>query len=75
MTGVLAVRLDSDGDVLLTGPPTRPALLTRLDLAERVRLERGVLVAVEGPAGLRDDLAAGLVSGRCDLVMLGEEES
>ena len=63
------------GDVLLTGPPTRPALLTRLDLAERVRLERGVLVAVEGPAGLRDDLAAGLVSGRCDLVMLGEEES
>ncbi|WIX98153.1 FAD-dependent monooxygenase [Amycolatopsis mongoliensis] len=63
---------DTDG-VLVTGPPARPALLTRLDLAERVRLETGVLTAVEGPAELRDDLADGLVSGRTDLVVLTEE--
>lgn len=58
------------GDVLLTGPSDRPALLTRLDLAERIRLERGVLTAVEGPGALREDLAAGLLSGRCDLVVI-----
>jgi hypothetical protein len=63
---------DTDG-VLVTGAPGRPALLTRLDLAERVRLETGVLTAVEGPAELRDDLADGLVSGRTDLVVLTEE--
>jgi 2-polyprenyl-6-methoxyphenol hydroxylase-like FAD-dependent oxidoreductase len=63
---------DTDG-VLVTGSPARPALLTRLDLAERVRLETGVLTAVEGPAELRDDLADGLVSGRTDLVVLTEE--
>ncbi|TNC29174.1 FAD-dependent monooxygenase [Amycolatopsis alkalitolerans] len=55
---------------LFTGPPGRSALLTRLDLAERVRTEVGGPVVVEGPAALRDDLAAGLVSGRTDLVTL-----
>ena len=59
--------------VVVTGPADRPALLTRLDLAERIRRETGVLTAVAGPAGLRDDLAAGLVSGRTDLVALIEE--
>ena len=54
----------------VVGPPDRPALLTRLDLAERLRLEVGGTVVVEGPAELRDDLAAGLVSGRTDLVAL-----
>jgi anthraniloyl-CoA monooxygenase len=62
----------TDG-VLVTGPAARAALLTRLDLAERIRLETGALTAVEGPAALRDDLAAGLVSGRTDLVALSEE--
>ncbi|HWD03661.1 MAG TPA: FAD-dependent monooxygenase [Amycolatopsis sp.] len=52
----------------LTGPDERGALLTRLDLAERVRLEAGGIVLVEGPAALREDLAAGLVSDRTDLV-------
>ncbi|MBE1495462.1 2-polyprenyl-6-methoxyphenol hydroxylase-like FAD-dependent oxidoreductase [Amycolatopsis lexingtonensis] len=51
-----------------TGPGDRGALLTRLDLAERVRLEAGGIVLVEGPAALRDDLAAGLVSARTDLI-------
>ena len=64
----------TDG-VVLGGPAGRPSLLTRLDLAERVRLGTGVLTAVEGPAGLRDDLAAGLVSGRTDLVVLTEQEA
>ncbi|AEA28436.1 monooxygenase FAD-binding protein [Pseudonocardia dioxanivorans CB1190] len=69
---VVARARATDG-VLLAGPATRPALLTRLDLAERVRLETGTLTAVEGPAALRDDLAVGLVSGRTDLVALIEE--
>jgi 2-polyprenyl-6-methoxyphenol hydroxylase-like FAD-dependent oxidoreductase len=51
-----------------TGPSDRPAVLTRLDLAERVRTEVGGLIVMEGPFGLRDDLAAGLVSGRADLI-------
>lgn len=56
-----------------TGPADRPALLTRMDLAERVRAEAGGLIVIDGPAGLRDDLAAGLVSGRADLVSFTEE--
>jgi hypothetical protein len=39
-----------------------------MDLAERVRTEAGGLIVVDAPAGLRDDVAAGLVSGRADLV-------
>jgi anthraniloyl-CoA monooxygenase len=54
----------------LTGPADRPALLTRLDLAERIRTEVGALTLVAGPAQWRDDLAAGLVSARTDLVEL-----
>ena len=46
-----------------------------MDLAERVRTEAGGLIAVDGPAGLRDDLAAGLVSGRADLVSFTGEEA
>jgi hypothetical protein len=69
----LVARARGAGGALLTGPATRPALLTRLDVAERVRLETGVLTAVAGPAALRDDLAAGLLSGRTDLVELTEE--
>jgi anthraniloyl-CoA monooxygenase len=52
----------------LVGPADRLSVLTRMDLAERVRTEAGGLIVVDGPAELRDDLAAGLVSGRADLV-------
>ena len=58
-----------------TGPNDRPAVLTRLDLAERVRTEVGGLIVVDGPAELRDDLAAGLVSGRADLISYSEGEA
>ncbi|GAA4709883.1 hypothetical protein GCM10023215_59490 [Pseudonocardia yuanmonensis] len=71
---VAEARAAGAGGFRITGAADRAALLTRLDLAERVRRETGALVAVEGPAPLRDDLAAGLVSGRCDLVVLGGEE-
>jgi len=56
------------GGFRLAGPADRPSVLTRMDLAERVRTEAGGLIVMEGPAGLRGDLAAGLVSGRFDLV-------
>ncbi|MEK6439022.1 FAD-dependent monooxygenase [Pseudonocardia sp. T1-2H] len=69
----LVARARGTDGVLITGSAARPALLTRLDLAERIRLETGALTAVQGPAALRDDLAAGLVSGRTDLVALTEE--
>jgi anthraniloyl-CoA monooxygenase len=58
-----------------TGPGDRPAVLTRLDLAERVRTEAGGLIVVEAPRELRDDLAAGLVSDRADLICFTEEAS
>ena len=61
------------GGFRFTGPADRPSVLTRMDLAERVRTEVGGLIVVDGPAGLRDDLAAGLVSARADLVSLTEE--
>ncbi|MBC3191270.1 FAD-dependent monooxygenase [Pseudonocardia sp. C8] len=54
--------------VWLTGPADRGSVLTRLDLGERVRAETGGLVVVDGPASCRDDLAAGVVAGRADLV-------
>lgn len=59
----------------LTGPPSRPAVLRRLDLGERLRLdlaERDPLVIVDGPPGLLTDLAAGLLSARTDLITLQE---
>jgi len=56
------------GGFRFTGPADRPSVLTRMDLAERVRTEAGGLIIVDAPAGLRDDVAAGLVSGRADLV-------
>jgi len=63
------------GGFRFAGPADRPSVLTRMDLAERVRIEAGGLIVVDGPAGLRDDLAAGLVSGRADLVCLTGEEA
>ena len=63
------------GGFRFTGPADRPSVLTRMDLAERVRTEAGGLIVVEGPAGLRDDLAAGLASGRIDLACFTGEEA
>jgi anthraniloyl-CoA monooxygenase len=63
------------GGFRFAGPADRPSVLTRMDLAERVRTEAGGLIMVDGPAGLRDDLAAGLVSGRADLVSFTAEEA
>ena len=63
------------GGFRFTGPADRPSVLTRMDLAERVRTEVGGLIVVDGPAGLCDDLAAGLVSARADLVSFNEEDA
>jgi maleate isomerase len=60
--GADGVRLSDGGD--------RHSLLDRLALAERLRLDTGALVVVEGPEDLQADLAAGLASGRADLVAL-----
>ena len=56
--------------VRLTGPDDRDAVLDRLDLAERLRLQLGATVIVRGPGRYRADLAAGLVSARTDLIDL-----
>ncbi|MEU6698614.1 FAD-dependent monooxygenase [Pseudonocardia sp. NPDC046786] len=52
----------------LTGPDERAEVLTRLDIGERLRAETDGLVVVEAGPGHRTDLAAGLASGRTDLV-------
>jgi hypothetical protein len=61
-------RRDGAAGFLFVGPDDRPSVLTRLDLAERVRTEVGGPTVVDGPRGLRADFAAALVSGRCDAV-------
>lgn len=58
--------------VWLTGSSHRNAVLTRLDLGERVR-NTGRIVVVEAPEAYRSDLAAGLVSQRTDLVHIVDE--
>jgi anthraniloyl-CoA monooxygenase len=68
-------RSSGTGGFRFAGPADRLSVLTRMDLAERVRAEAGGLIVVDGPAGLRDDLAAGLVSARADLVCFTGEES
>jgi anthraniloyl-CoA monooxygenase len=52
----------------LTGGDHRAGVLTRLDVGERLRAETGGLTVVDGPVTLLDDLAAGVVAGRADLV-------
>ena len=68
-------RQSGAGGFRFAGPADRPSVLTRMDLAERVRTEVGGLIVVDGPAELRDDLAAGLVSGRADLICLTGKEA
>jgi anthraniloyl-CoA monooxygenase len=65
---------DGAAAVRLTGPGDRDAVLDRLDLAERLRLQLGALVIVRAPERYREDLAAGLVSARADLIDTGAGE-
>jgi anthraniloyl-CoA monooxygenase len=60
--------------VRLTGPGDRDAVLDRLDLAERLRLQLGATVIVRAPGRCRADLAAGLVTGRTDLIDTSDGE-
>jgi anthraniloyl-CoA monooxygenase len=56
--------------VRLGGPPDREAVLDRLELAEGLRQQAGVVTIVAGPAEFRDDLALGVLCGRTDLADL-----
>jgi 2-polyprenyl-6-methoxyphenol hydroxylase-like FAD-dependent oxidoreductase len=75
VTRARRARAAGAGGFRFTGPADRPSVLTRMDLAERVQTEVGGLIVIDGPAGLRDDLAAGLVSGRAHLVSFTGEEA
>jgi hypothetical protein len=52
----------------LSGPGERGSVLNRLEFAERLRMHTGALLVVEAPLACRSDVAAGLASGRADLV-------
>ncbi|MDX6741683.1 FAD-dependent monooxygenase [Actinocorallia sp. A-T 12471] len=54
--------------VELDGPATRAGVLRRLDVAERLVHETGLLTSVRAPAEFSADLAAGLVAGRTHLI-------
>ncbi|GAB90682.1 FAD-dependent monooxygenase [Gordonia rhizosphera] len=56
--------------IWLTGDDTRTAVLTRLDLAERLTHTTDALIIVEAPHANHSDLVAGLVSARTHLVSL-----
>jgi anthraniloyl-CoA monooxygenase len=62
------------GCVWLTGGDDRASVLTRLEIAERLRRRTEALVVVAGPESLREDLADGLVADRTHLVALRSEE-
>lgn len=78
--GVEADELVSNAPVAetlwLTGPPDRSSVLTRLDIAERLRLRTGTnsLIVVDGPREHIADLAAGLASARTHLVAPAEDQ-
>ncbi|MBJ8348885.1 FAD-dependent monooxygenase [Antrihabitans sp. YC2-6] len=87
-TALVSVDFDSawsiDADALVDNPPRaetlwltgcaeRSAVLTRLDVAERLRRRTGSVVVVEAPRRYSADLAAGLASGRTDLVAFTDE--
>jgi anthraniloyl-CoA monooxygenase len=59
----------TDG-VWLTGGDDRPSVLTRLEVAERLRRLTPALVVVAGPKELREDFADGLAADRAHLVAL-----
>ena len=58
------------GCVWLTGGDDRASVLTRLEIAERLRRRTDALVVVAGPAALREDFADGLAADRTHLVAL-----
>jgi anthraniloyl-CoA monooxygenase len=58
------------GCLWLTGGDDRASVLTRLEVAERLRRRTDALVVVAGPDELRADLADGLVADRAHLVAL-----
>jgi anthraniloyl-CoA monooxygenase len=70
--GVLAALsgLDPDTVVYLDGASDSAAGGARLDLAERIRLERDLLTVVAVPREARGQAAAGIAAGRCDAVVL-----
>jgi anthraniloyl-CoA monooxygenase len=53
--------------IRLAGPPDREAVLDRLELAEGLRQQAGVVTIVAAPPECRDDLALGVLCGRTDL--------
>jgi anthraniloyl-CoA monooxygenase len=59
----------SAAGLLLQGSDDRPAVLDRLDIAERVRSATGLPTLASVPADLVDDAAAALVSARLDAVV------
>jgi anthraniloyl-CoA monooxygenase len=61
--------------VWLTGGDDRASVLTRLEIAERLRRRTDALVVVAGPHALRADLADGLVADRTHLVAFRGERS
>jgi anthraniloyl-CoA monooxygenase len=56
--------------IRLAGPPDREAVLDRLELAEGLRQQAGLVTIVTAPAEFRDDLALGVLCGRTDLADL-----
>ena len=58
--------------MILTGPPTRGALLDRLAFGERIRAELGAQVTVACAEQQLSDAVDGIVAGRADLVQVGE---
>ncbi|AHH19900.1 putative monooxygenase [Nocardia nova SH22a] len=66
----LLAGLPSSGIVWLTGKSSRPDVLDRMDLAERITWSSDATIVVEVPEDCRGDAAAGLASGRTHLVHL-----
>lgn len=64
------LRAQGSAGVWLVGPADRDAVLDRLDLAERIRRDTGLLTIAALPAADAELAAAALVSGRVDLVDL-----
>jgi anthraniloyl-CoA monooxygenase len=54
--------------VWLSGPDDRESVLSRMDVAERLRLQVGSIVGVDLPQSCRSDAATSIVAERCDLV-------
>jgi anthraniloyl-CoA monooxygenase len=66
----LLVKDAGDGPVLLTSGDQREAVLTMLDLGERIRRETGSFVVASVPGDEHALAAAALVAGRADSVVL-----